>query len=52
VCDEVRDIEAAKKSGIKSIAVAWGYNTKDALIKENPDFLVNSPDELINIIVS
>ena len=52
VCDEVRDIEAARKSGIKSIAVTWGYNTKDALIKENPDFLVNSPDELRDIIIS
>ena len=52
VCDEVRDIEAARKSGIKSIAVTWGYNTKGALIKENPDFLVNSPDELRNIITS
>jgi len=52
VCDEVRDIEAARKSGIKSIAVTWGYNTKDALIKENPDFLVNSLDELRNAIIS
>ena len=52
VCDEVRDIDAARKSGIKSIAVAWGYNTKDALQKENPDFLVNTPDELRNIIIS
>jgi len=52
VCDEVRDIEAARKSGIKSIAVTWGYNTKDALIKENPDFLVNLPDELRNTIIS
>ena len=52
VCDEVRDIEAARKSGIKSIAVTWGYNTKDALIKENPDFLVNSLDELRNVIIS
>ncbi len=52
VCDEVRDIEAARKSRIKSIAVTWGYNTKGALIKENPDFLVNSPDELRNIITS
>ena len=40
VCDEVRDIEAAKKSGIKSIAVTWGYNTEDALVKEKPDFIV------------
>ncbi len=51
VCDEVRDIEAARKSGIKSIAVTWGYNTKDILQKENPDFLVNTPDELRNIII-
>ncbi len=50
VCDEVRDIEAARKSGIKSVAVAWGYNTKDALVKENPDFLVTTPEELREII--
>jgi len=52
VCDEVRDIEAARKSGIKSIAVTWGYNTKDAMIQENPDFLANTPDELRDIIIS
>ena len=52
VCDEVRDIEAAKKSGITSIAVTWGYNTKDALLKEDPDFLVNTPEELRNLFFS
>ena len=52
VCDEVRDIEAAKKSGIHSIAVTWGYNSKDALIKENPNFLAETPDELRNIFIS
>ena len=52
VCDEVRDIEAARKSGIKSVAVTWGYNTKDALQKEDPDFLANTPDELRDIIIS
>lgn len=52
VCDEVRDIEAARKSGIRSIAVTWGYNTKGTLMKENPDFLVDSPDELRNTITS
>ena len=52
VCDEVRDIVAAQKSGIKSIAVTWGYNTQDALQKENPDFIVDTPNELRNIIIS
>ena len=51
VCDEVRDIEAARKSGIRSVAVTWGYNTKDALVKENPNFLVATPDELAKIIM-
>ena len=51
VCDEVRDIEAARKSGIKSIAVTWGYNIKDALVNENPDFLATTPDELREIIL-
>ena len=52
VCDEVRDIEAARKSGIKSVAVTWGYNTQDALTKENPDFLATTPDELRGIFMS
>ena len=46
VCDEIRDIEAAKKSGIMSIAVTWGYNAKEALQKEHPDFLIENPEEL------
>ena len=52
VCDEVRDIEAAKKSNIQSIAVTWGYNTKDALKKEKPNFIVESIDELRSILIS
>jgi phosphoglycolate phosphatase-like HAD superfamily hydrolase len=44
--DETRDIEAAKKAGIKSIAVTWGYNTKAILDNSNPDFLCESTDAL------
>jgi len=51
VCDEIRDIEAAKKSGIKVAAVTWGYNSKEALQKENPDFLIDTPEELKNIFI-
>ena len=50
--DEVRDIEAGKKAGIKTIAVSWGYNTQDALSKEDPDYVVDSPLELGKIILS
>jgi len=51
VCDEVRDIEAGKKAGVKTIAVSWGYNTKEALQKENPDYVVDSPEDLEKIIL-
>ena len=50
VCDEVRDIAAAKKSGIKSIAVVWGYNSEEALQKEEPEFMIKTPQELNEIL--
>jgi HAD superfamily hydrolase (TIGR01549 family) len=45
--DEIRDIEAARKVGIKMISVTWGVNTRDGLSQYNPDFLVDSPVELL-----
>ena len=50
VGDETRDIEAGKKSQIKVIAVSWGFNAKEALAKEKPDFLIDQPSELITVI--
>jgi HAD superfamily hydrolase (TIGR01509 family) len=49
VGDEVRDIDAAKKTGIKIIAVGWGFNSLEALAAHNPDFLIERPQELIEI---
>jgi phosphoglycolate phosphatase len=49
--DELRDIEAGKKAGVKTIGVSWGYNTREALKRGNPDFLIDSPKELEKIIV-
>lgn len=48
--DEIRDIEAAKKAHIKVIAVSWGFNAKKGLQKNNPDFLIDKPQELLNTI--
>ena len=47
--DEDRDIIAAKRVGVKVIAVTWGYNSKEKLMKEKPDCLVSSPKELEKI---
>jgi len=48
--DELRDIEAAKKVGIKIIAVSWGFNSKKALKRGKPDYLIEKPKQLISII--
>ena len=50
VGDEIRDIKAAKKSGIKIAAVPWGFNSKEALETENPHYLINSPSELLSVV--
>jgi len=50
IADETRDIEAAKKRGIKIISVSWGMNSKEALSKFNPDYLVGTPAELSTLL--
>lgn len=49
VGDETRDIEAAKKSKIKVIAVAWGFNSADILAQHQPDFLIDKPQQLSEV---
>jgi phosphoglycolate phosphatase len=48
--DEDRDIEAAKKAGVKSAAVTWGFNTKKRLASINPDFLITKPSDILTIV--
>ncbi|MFB2839638.1 HAD-IA family hydrolase [Floridanema evergladense] len=50
VGDETRDIEAAKKSNIKVIAVSWGFNSGNILKQQKPDFLIERPQQLIEVI--
>jgi phosphoglycolate phosphatase len=46
VGDEVRDIEAAKKVGMRCIAVTWGFNPAASLKKHSPNRMINNPGEL------
>lgn len=50
VGDETRDIEAAKKTKIKMVAVTWGFNSASVLAEYHPDFLIHTPQELTQII--
>jgi phosphoglycolate phosphatase len=48
--DEIRDIEAAHNCGLKVIAVTWGFHTAEFLASYKPDYLVNEPKEIIEIV--
>jgi phosphoglycolate phosphatase len=50
VGDEVRDIEACKKIGIKIAAVTWGFSDEKLLAKNKPDFLIRKINKLFKIL--
>lgn len=46
VGDTGGDVKAGKIANIKTIAIAWGFQKKDLLLKSNPDFLIDSIIEI------
>ena len=49
--DEVRDIEAARKSGFKIAVVTWGYNSAELLEKHAADYLLHRPAQILDIVL-
>jgi len=43
------DIAAAKSNGIRSVGVSWGFAGNDELSTAEPDHLVHSPAELLEL---
>lgn len=52
VGDEVRDIEAAKRAGVKVAAVTWGLQTAELLKAAKPDAVAADPIGLLAILKS
>jgi phosphoglycolate phosphatase-like HAD superfamily hydrolase len=50
VGDEVRDIEAARQTGVAVAAVTWGFNARDLLARHAPDHLIEHPEELLRVL--
>jgi len=48
--DSLSDIRAAKEASVTSIAVTWGHQGLEYLLSGDPDCVVNSPHDLIEII--
>ena len=47
VGDEIRDAEAARASSVAFGAVAWGYNTAEALRAQRPAHLFETVDDVV-----
>jgi phosphoglycolate phosphatase len=50
--DEVRDIDACRHAGIRIISVCWGFNSRTALERRMPDYLVESPKALLSLLLA
>lgn len=50
VGDEIRDIFSAHKCNIDIASVSWGYNDKESLLENNPNYLIDEIEDLLDII--
>lgn len=50
VGDSETDIRTAKNTGLTSVGVLWGFRDRETLEKENADFIISHPRELIKIV--
>lgn len=48
ITDTAGDVKIAKKLGLKTVAVTWGFHAKKLLISTNPDFVASNFKELIS----
>ena len=48
--DSHLDIQTGKNAKISTIGVTWGISSFDRMLEEKPDFIVESPSELLEIL--
>jgi phosphoglycolate phosphatase len=47
--DEIRDADAARAAGVAFGAVAWGYNTAEALRAQDPAYLFDTMGDIVRV---
>lgn len=48
--DALSDVRAAKEAGVTSIAVTWGHQSLETLLRGEPDHVAHTPNTLIGVI--
>jgi phosphoglycolate phosphatase len=47
--DTTGDILEAREAGVRTVAVTWGWHSREKLVAVHPDFLVDKPEDLLKI---
>ena len=47
--DTTGDIVEARAAGVRTVAVTWGWHSRERLVAAHPDFLVETPEVLLSI---
>ena len=48
--DSIVDVKTAQNASIRSVGVLWGNGTEEDFIKQKSDFILESPQEIFNIL--
>jgi phosphoglycolate phosphatase len=49
VGNAISDIRQGKLAKVKTVAVTWGFQSRELLIAENPDHLADTPTDLLTL---
>jgi len=47
--DTAGDIREGKLAGVLTVAVTWGWHSREKLLSANPDYLIDSPEMLLTL---
>ena len=47
--DTTGDIVEARAAGVRTVAVTWGWHSRERLVAAHPDFLVETPEDLLQM---
>ena len=47
--DTTGDILEAREAGVRTVAVTWGWHSREKLVAARPDFLVDRPEDLLQM---
>ena len=47
--DTTGDILEAREAGVRTVAVTWGWHSRERLAAAHPDFLVETPEDLLRM---